>query len=205
MGNREDLLAGARKVIMERGVAKATARDIAGAAGVSLAAIGYHFGSKERLITEALTDALGSAIGDAMEDLIAESAGGPPLTGFTRLWNAMPAVFAANHEAMLASMENLVRIVRSEDARAQLSDMTAGVYADMGARLRAAHPQLSPEQGRAVAQLYFALVQGLGVLWLLDPDGEVIDGDTLTEAVLALTGAPGPEGDSPTPTAEGLV
>ena len=59
MGNREDLLAGARKVIIERGAAKATARDIAAAAGVSLAAIGYHFGSKERLITEALTGAVG--------------------------------------------------------------------------------------------------------------------------------------------------
>lgn len=33
MGNREDLLAGARKAIIERGVAKTTARDIAAAAG----------------------------------------------------------------------------------------------------------------------------------------------------------------------------
>jgi AcrR family transcriptional regulator len=49
MGNREDLLAAAKKVILERGLAKVTARDIAGAAGVSLAAIGYHFGSKDRL------------------------------------------------------------------------------------------------------------------------------------------------------------
>lgn len=197
MGNREDLLAGARKVIMERGVAKATARDIASAAGVSLAAIGYHFGSKDRLITEALTDALGSAIGDAMEDLIAEGAGEPPLTGFTRLWNAMPAVFAQNQEAMLASMENLVRIVRSADARAQLGDMISGIYVDMGARLEAAHSHLSADQGRALAQLYFALVQGLGVLWLLDPDGAPIDGDILTEAVLALTKAPVAEGNPP--------
>ena len=37
MGNREDLLAGARRVILEQGVAKATAREIANAAGVSLA------------------------------------------------------------------------------------------------------------------------------------------------------------------------
>src|SRR6187431_2046713 len=58
MGNREDLLAGARKVIMERGVAKTTARDIASTAGVSLAAIGYHFGSKEELLKAALRHAL---------------------------------------------------------------------------------------------------------------------------------------------------
>ena len=66
MGNREDLLAGARRVIIERGVAKVTARDIASAAGVSLAAIGYHFGSKEQLITEALmpspSDAMSASV-----------------------------------------------------------------------------------------------------------------------------------------------
>ncbi|MBF6246937.1 TetR family transcriptional regulator, partial [Nocardia elegans] len=64
MGNREDLLDGARKAILERGLAKVTARDIAAAAGVSLAAIGYHFGSKDRLITEALTEGMGEDVGD---------------------------------------------------------------------------------------------------------------------------------------------
>ena len=38
MGNREDLLSGARRVILERGVAKATARDIA----VAVAAEPYY-------------------------------------------------------------------------------------------------------------------------------------------------------------------
>lgn len=73
MGNREDLLAGARRVIVERGVANATARDIAQAAGVSLAAIGYHFGSKDQLVTEALLDTLGTGIGDGMEAAIVEA------------------------------------------------------------------------------------------------------------------------------------
>ena len=104
MGNREDLLAGARKVIIERGVAKATARDIAAAAGVSLAAIGYHFGSKERLLTEALTDALGTAIGDGMGDLIREGAGTPPLDAFAHTWNGIPGIFAANGTWMRPSV-----------------------------------------------------------------------------------------------------
>lgn len=187
MGNREDLLAGARKVIMEQGVAKATARDIAAAAGVSLAAIGYHFGSKERLVTEALTEALGTAIGDSMEKLIADSAGSTPLAGFTRLWNGMPAVFANNQEAMLASLENIVRIVRSDESRAQLADQLPQIYADLSQNLRTAHPELDADQAEAVAQLYFALVQGLGLLWVLNPNGGVPDGDRLAVALRALT------------------
>ncbi|WP_031080407.1 TetR family transcriptional regulator, partial [Streptomyces sp. NRRL WC-3549] len=40
MGNREDLLKGAKQCLVERGWARTTVRDIAAAAGVSHAAIG---------------------------------------------------------------------------------------------------------------------------------------------------------------------
>ncbi|MBC7301899.1 MAG: TetR family transcriptional regulator [Nocardia sp.] len=188
MGNREDLLAGARKVILERGVAKATARDIAAAAGVSLAAIGYHFGSKDRLVTQALSEALGNSMGDAMDELIAAGAGKSPLEGLVELWNGMPAVFAGNHEAMLASLENIVRIVRSEQARAQLGDQLAGAYTDLAVNVAAAHPELDEAQAAAIGRLYFVLAQGLGVLWLLDPGAVATDGDQLATAVAALAG-----------------
>ncbi|MEV6220584.1 TetR family transcriptional regulator [Nocardia fluminea] len=188
MGNREDLLAGARKVILERGVAKATARDIAAAAGVSLAAIGYHFGSKDRLVTEALSEALGTGMGDAMDELIAAGAGRSPLAGLTSLWNGMPEVFANNHEAMLASLENIVRIVRSDDARAQLGDRLSEAFADLGAHVHAAHPELDAAQAAAIGRMYFVIAQGLGILWLLDPGEVAVDGDQLAVAVRALTG-----------------
>ncbi|MGW8647909.1 TetR family transcriptional regulator [Nocardia salmonicida] len=186
MGNREDLLAGARKVILERGVAKATARDIAAAAGVSLAAIGYHFGSKDRLVTEALSEALGNSIVDARDELIAAGAGKPPLEGLAQLWNGMPAVFADNHEAMLASLENIVRIVRTDDARAQLADQLSGAYTDLAANVAAAHPELDPEQAAAIGRMYFVLAQGLAMLWVLDPGAVAADGDQLATAVRAL-------------------
>ncbi|MGZ0150025.1 TetR/AcrR family transcriptional regulator [Kribbella sp. WER1] len=54
MGNREALVEGAKTCLLEKGYSRTTARDIATAAGVSLAAIGYHFGSKDRLLNEAL-------------------------------------------------------------------------------------------------------------------------------------------------------
>ncbi|GGK34722.1 TetR family transcriptional regulator [Nocardia camponoti] len=181
-------MAGARKVIMERGVAKATARDIAAAAGVSLAAIGYHFGSKERLVTEALADALGNAIGDAMESLIRDGAGEQPLTSFARMWDAMPTVFADNREAMLASLENVVRIVRSPEARAQLGDQLPEVYTDLAAHLREAHPELDAVQADSIARLMFSLVQGLSLMWLLNP-AAMPSGDQLAVAVRALAGS----------------
>ncbi|MFG1798455.1 TetR/AcrR family transcriptional regulator [Nocardia sp. NPDC049149] len=188
MGNREDLLAGARKAIVERGVAKTTARDIAAAAGVSLAAIGYHFGSKEQLITEALADALGNAIGDGMEAMIRDSGGTPLITGFTELWNAMPRIFEENRDSMVASMENLVRIARSPESKNFFTDALPTIYREMGTALQETHPQLTTEQAESIAQMYFVLVQGLGVLWLIAPNGELPDGNRLAEAVSAIAG-----------------
>jgi AcrR family transcriptional regulator len=59
MGNREALIEGAKTCLREKGYTRTTARDIATAAGVSLAAIGYHFGSKDALLNEAMRQALG--------------------------------------------------------------------------------------------------------------------------------------------------
>ena len=59
MTNRDALLSAARKCLLDKGYNRTTARDIASAAGVSLAAIGYHFSSKETLLTEALLLAFG--------------------------------------------------------------------------------------------------------------------------------------------------
>ncbi|MGW4841757.1 TetR/AcrR family transcriptional regulator [Nocardia brasiliensis] len=188
MGNREDLLAGARKAIVERGVAKTTARDIAAAAGVSLAAIGYHFGSKEQLITEALADALGTAIGDNMESMIRETSGVPLLAGFAQLWNGMPEVFAQNRDSMVASMENIVRVARSSEAKDFYAESLPTIYREMGTALRTAHPNLTEEQAESIAQLYFVLAQGLGVLWVIAPNGALPDGDRLAQALTAIGG-----------------
>ncbi|REJ07696.1 TetR/AcrR family transcriptional regulator [Microbacterium bovistercoris] len=185
MGNREDLLAGARKVIFERGVAKATARDIAGAAGVSLAAIGYHFGSKEQLITEALTQSLGTGIGDRMDAALRETAALPPLDAFAAVWNAMPAAFAENREALIASLENVVRMLRSPEASQEYAGAMSEAYSGTAAQLRETRPELDDAQAEAVAKLYFALAQSLGILWLVTPEA-VPTGEELAAAVAAL-------------------
>lgn len=189
MGNREDLLAGARRVILERGVAKATARDIASAAGVSLAAIGYHFGSKERLVTEALMESLSDGIGDPMEAVVAETAGLPLLEGFAELWKRMPEVFAQNREALLASLENSVRVLRDPEAGRHMAVGTSEAYRGIAEQLSAARPELDPADAEAIAKLEFALVQSLGILWLIAPDA-MPTGDELARAVQVIAASP---------------
>lgn len=185
MGNREDLLAGARKVIFERGVAKATAREIAGAAGVSLAAIGYHFGSKEQLITEALTQSLGTGIGDRMDAVLQETASMPLLDAFAAVWNDIPAAFEANREALIASLENVVRMLRSPDESREFATAMSEAHTDTAEKLRETRPELDDAQADAVAKLYFALAQSLGIVWLVNPNA-LPTGDELARAVATL-------------------
>jgi AcrR family transcriptional regulator len=169
MGNREDLLAGARRVILEQGVAKATARDIAAAAGVSLAAIGYHFGSKDELVSAALTESLGTGIGDAMETVIDETAALPLLDGFRVLWERMPEILAGNREPLLASLENTVRVSRDPNAGKAIADATEQAHLGIADVLRAARPDLDEQDLMAIAKLDFLLVQSLGILSLISP------------------------------------
>lgn len=188
MGNREDLLAGARKAILERGVAKTTARDIAAAAGVSLAAIGYHFGSKDQLITEALNQALGTEIGDGMEALIREHGTGHTLAeAFAPTWNGMRELIERNRDGLLASLENAVRVSRSTQAQAWMADGLTSAVDDLTAMISDVHPDVAPDQARAVGEFYFLLMQGLAMLWLVCPDGDLPNGDRLALAVSALS------------------
>ncbi|QTX04381.1 TetR/AcrR family transcriptional regulator [Agromyces archimandritae] len=187
MGNREDLLAGTRKVILERGVAKTTARDIAAASGVSLAAIGYHFGSKDRLISEALVESLGTGIGDELEDLVGEHHDLPLIDAFADTWNRMPEIFAANREALLASLENALLALRDPASGGPLRDAVAEGHRGMAERLRQAHPELDEAAADAVARLDFVLAQSLGLLWLLAPDA-LPTGDELARAVAVVAG-----------------
>ncbi|MBD3941336.1 TetR/AcrR family transcriptional regulator [Microbacterium sp. NEAU-LLC] len=187
MGNREDLLAGARQVILERGVAKATARDIATAAGVSLAAIGYHFGSKDELISAALTESLGSGIGDAMEAVVDETAALPLVDGFAALFDRMPEIFAANREALVASFENSVMVWRDEAASRTLAGAMNEAHLGIVDVLRSARPELSAEDLDAIAKLEFVLVQSLGLLWIISPES-LPTGAELARAVTAIAG-----------------
>jgi AcrR family transcriptional regulator len=54
VGHREQLLDAARRLLVERGSARITARDLVAESGTNLGSIGYHFGSKDALINAAI-------------------------------------------------------------------------------------------------------------------------------------------------------
>ena len=165
MGNREDLLESARRCIVEKGYARTTARDIAGGAGVSLAAIGYHFGSKEALMTEALLDT-GIRIGDALDDAL-RGASSTELLG--RIWDRSLAVFGDQRALLAASMENLAQVDRIPAVAERMRAAQRAAVEGIAELLAEPLPQAAEAERRALAAYYFAVINGLAIVWLIDP------------------------------------
>ncbi|WP_434096275.1 TetR/AcrR family transcriptional regulator [Streptosporangium roseum] len=67
MGVPEDLPAAAKQCLSERGYARTTVRDIVAVSGSNLAAINYHFRSKDALLTQAMIEVTGEAVAEILK------------------------------------------------------------------------------------------------------------------------------------------
>ncbi|QDP95550.1 TetR/AcrR family transcriptional regulator [Microlunatus elymi] len=189
MGNREALLEGARKCLMEKGYAHTTARDIAEAAGVSLAAIGYHFGGKDALMTEVMMGA-GSRIGEVLEQAMRSAAKEKsPLRAFVKAWDATMQDFPDRREVLL-SLQGVVQLALSAEVGQDMRAADRKALDDLADLYRQADPDATDAECRAVARLFFTLLNGVALLWLVDPES-VPTGAQLSAAVGALAGSAG--------------
>ncbi len=125
MGNRENLLAGAKRCLYEKGYASTTARDIATASGTSLAAIGYHFGSKEALMNQARLQAFGDWTDQLTRALETElDPATPAIERFEAIWTKVIELFEANRPMWLASFEILAQIDRDPQVRSAVAKLS---------------------------------------------------------------------------------
>ena len=118
MGNREALLLAAKKCLLEKGYNRTTARDIASAAGVSLAAIGYHFSSKDALLTEALLLAFGEwdqELQQALQAIVPPDVS--PAERFEATWAKVIASFETHRPLWIANFEIFTQMVSQPATR----------------------------------------------------------------------------------------
>jgi AcrR family transcriptional regulator len=170
MGNREDLLAGARRCLYEKGYARTTARDIAAAAGTSLAAIGYHFRSTEALLNAAMLEALGDWGNELGRELTAEvDPSARLLDRFEATWTRAIAAFEGLRPVLIASVEAVAQAERVPEVRAQLAAGLDEGRFGLAALFQDLDPQRDKRQAWQVGSFYQALMSGIVVQWLVDP------------------------------------
>ncbi|OLR92493.1 TetR/AcrR family transcriptional regulator [Actinokineospora bangkokensis] len=187
MGNREDLLDGAVRCLKDKGW-RSTVRDIAAAAGVNHAAIGYHFGSREALLTEAFNLAMqewGDELGAAGARLAGEAS---PLERYRGFWEQVIASVLAHRNLWVASVEAAVEAERNQRVRDLIADAIAEARGGLAAGvLGVAEVDVRPGEVRSVGSVQMALVTGVLMQWVIDPD-RAPGPDDLIEGLKALGG-----------------
>jgi AcrR family transcriptional regulator len=172
---RNRLVEAARRCIAAKGLASTTARDITSEADVNLAAITYHFGSKDQLVAEALLEALRTWLTPTLEVL---SGSGDPAVRAQRGIQTLIATFNEHRDDAPAYLQALVEAPRMEPLHAgvvhlwtELRQLLAADIADMQQRGELA-AWVDPD---AMSSVLVAVANGLALQVTVDPDGPELE------------------------------
>lgn len=171
MGHREDLLAGAVACLREKGYARTTARDIVAASGTNLGSIGYHYGSLETLLNAAVLAGIeewGAQLTGVM--LAGVDPAAPFPERFEQFWAAVLGTFDEYRQVWAASVDLFGVAGRVPEVRAAIADGLQDGRMAWARLLHGIDPDAEPAKAQAVGSLHQALLSGVLVQWVVDPD-----------------------------------
>jgi AcrR family transcriptional regulator len=169
MGQRDDLLAGAKKCLAEKGYAHTTARDITAASGANLAAIGYHFGSKDALLVAAVIDAF-DEWGDLVEAAMSTAESGGPLDRFTLFLEGLLGGAPDRRATIVASVQAFAQAEFAPLVRSELASVYDRARRDLVAMLLDIDPDDATAADLDIGTLVLAVINGMMLQWLVAPD-----------------------------------
>jgi AcrR family transcriptional regulator len=167
--HRTRLLEAARTLLRERSYGNITARDLVAASDTNLGSIGYHFGSKEALLNEAI----GLALEEWAQAIISATRtdAGPGPLALTDLLRTVLDEYDSIRPYYHAYIEALARSARSPELREQLAahynrqrDRVASLLTD------SLDETIDRSDARHLASVMIATVDGLLIQTFIDPD-----------------------------------
>ncbi|MBP2477092.1 AcrR family transcriptional regulator [Crossiella equi] len=186
MGHREDLLAGAKRCLFERGYARTTARDIVAASGTNLASIGYHFGSKEALMTQALIEALTESTAEA-ELASPVRPEDPARDRLAAAWRQLVTSATTHRHLWLASFEAFLVGEHRPELLTVLADLHDAQRRELAAEFLAVPAEEVPEEtANTLGALLLAMAAGLTLQNMVAP-GKAPGAEQLVAGLRRLT------------------
>ncbi|MBL1073812.1 TetR/AcrR family transcriptional regulator [Nocardia sp. 2] len=176
--NRSSLIEGTLRCLARLPLERVTARAIADESGANLASIGYHFGSKDRLIAESVVTGLDQWLAELIETLDDLPAGDRVA--------AAAAQFARTRRAHTGLVRTLVAALalapHDEQIRATLTTGYTRAREAIAAQL---------DSTTEAAGLLLAMFQGL-LFQEMVSDSLAVEGDQLRDALSGVAAALGP-------------
>jgi AcrR family transcriptional regulator len=168
--HRTKLLQAARVLLREREYANITARDLVAASETNLGSIGYHFGSKEALLNEAIGIAL-----EEWAERIGRAIRGDGAGGLTEMMVGSLSLVLDEHESIRpyyhAFIEALARSARSPQLRRQLADHYNRQRDRVAGWIEESLPgTLSTLQARHLASLLLGTADGMLIQAFVDAE-----------------------------------
>ncbi len=208
-GTKTALLEAAKQLVVERGYAGASVRELAAVSGTNQAAVNYHFGTRENLLNEAILESLlesflewTDGIGEVSTGLTSAEQNVGPLEHMAAQARPILAELPQRLPLFVMSLEALLQAQRSPELRSRL----AAHYAEQRRRtsefIIAGTPgyepppdgEPPPRMVEITASFMIAVVDGLMLQSLLDPQA-IPTGDELAafyEGLAAITRATRP-------------
>jgi len=187
MSQRDDLLAGARRCLVEKGYSRTTARDIATAAGSHLASIGYHFGSKDALMNLAALEAQ-NEWGDMIERAVRATAGADPVQRLRVAMRELLASLPEHRELVIATVQAYGQAEFDEDIRDALADAGRQARVELAAMvLNRDAGEIDAATADGLGAVVYSMIVGLAVQFVLTPT-TIPDGDQVAAAITRLAG-----------------
>ncbi len=168
---RQRLVEAAREIVRDDGLAAATARAITGRAEANLSAIPYYFGTKDALVAEALVSEGRDLLAPVWEALGGD---GEPVARAHAAAAVLHQVFAASRDRVPAYVAAVGAAAHDDAVRDGLGELwgelRGRLAADVATQVEAGGlpPWVDPD---AAAALVLAVVNGVVVASVLDPDG----------------------------------
>lgn len=164
VGTRDDLLAAAKTCLAERGYARTTVRDIVAASGSNLAAINYHFGTRDALLSQAMVESTTDAVGRILDGFAADP-GGEPQERLEAFLRRLTVTFVEDHALWAANIESLAQALHSGELRTEMSARQQDARRSLALMLQPNDTEPDDDVGGVL----LTLLDGLLVQWLLDP------------------------------------
>lgn len=167
--NRSALLRGARACLDERGYARTRARDVASAAKVSTAAIGYHFGTIDALLIEALLNGL-EEWSVVLDQGLADLPDAALPEHLANVYRCAVQSFEGHRGILAASFELIAQADDNEQVREQLRNAVVHARGALARQVLGLDAQENPDRLQVLGTACYAMLSGLIVQWLVNPN-----------------------------------